>query len=238
MTTTDQHRLKVSGNQIVNQKGDTIYLRGFGLGGMLHMENFIDGYSGNEEAMREGLKNVMGERQYNLYFDTFLKSYFTEPDAAYIQSLGLNLVRIPINYHHFEDDMNPGVIKEEAFAYLDSVIARCARHKIYTIIDLHALPGSQNQHWHSDNPTHVASFWIHKEFQYRALHLWEVIAQRYKNDEWVAGYDLINEPADPTGERVFPYYKRLHDAIRKIDHDHILFLEGDNFFFNDTATTE
>jgi len=225
----NENWLRVSGDQIVNKKGDTVYLRGFGLGGMLHMENFIDGYPANEEAMREGLKKVLGEKKYNLYFDTFFKNYFTEPDAAYIQSLGLNLVRIPINYHLFEDDMNPRVIKEEAFAYLDSVIEICARHGIYTIIDLHALPGSQNQHWHSDNPTHVASFWIHKDFQDRALHLWEVIAERYKDQPWVAGYDLINEPADPTKEKLFPYYKRLRDAIQKIDPHHILFLEGDRF---------
>ena len=224
---TNENWLKVAGNQIVNQKGDTVYLRGFGLGGMLHMENFIDGYPANEEAMREGLKKVLGEKKYNLYFDTFLKNYFTEPDAAYIQRLGLNLIRIPINYHLFEDDMNPGVIKEDAFAYLDSVIEICARHQIYTIIDLHALPGAQNQHWHSDNPTHVASFWLQKDFQDRALHLWEVIAQRYKDQPWVAGYDLINEPADPTGEKLFPYYKRLRDAIEKVDPNHILFLEGD-----------
>ncbi|HEY4149676.1 MAG TPA: cellulase family glycosylhydrolase [Chitinophagaceae bacterium] len=229
MHSTGRHWLQVSGDRIVNQKGDTVYLRGFGLGGMLHMENFIDGYPANEEAMREGLKKLLGEKKYNLYFDTFLKSYFTEPDAAYIHSLGLNLVRIPINYHLFEDDMNPGVIKAGAFAYLDSVIARCARHQVYTIIDLHALPGAQNQHWHSDNPTHVASFWIYKEFQDRALHLWEVIARRYKNQPWVAGYDLINEPAEPTGKKLFPYYKRLRDAIRKVDNDHILFLEGDRY---------
>lgn len=229
MSSSNENFLKVSGDQIVNKKGDTVYLRGFGLGGMLHMENFIDGYPANEEAMREGLRNVLGENKYNLYFDEFLKSYFTEPDAEYIHSLGLNLVRIPINYHLFEDDMNPGVIKEGSFAYLDSVIERCARHQIYTIIDLHALPGSQNQHWHSDNPTHVASFWIHKDFQDRALHLWEVIAKRYKDQPWVAGYDLINEPAEPTGQKLFPYYKRLHDAIRKIDTDHILFLEGDKY---------
>ncbi|MFL5741965.1 MAG: glycoside hydrolase family 5 protein [Flavisolibacter sp.] len=222
-------RLRVSGNQIVNQKGETIYLRGFGLGGMLHMENFIDGYPANEETMREGLRKVLGEKKYQLYFDTFLKSYFTEADAAYIQSLGLNLVRIPVNYHLFEDDMNPGVMKQGAFKYLDSVIARCARHHIYTIIDLHALPGAQNQHWHSDNPTHVAFFWIHKDFQDRALHLWEVIAKKYKSQPWVAGYDLINEPADPSGEKLFPYYKRLRDAILKIDPDHILFLEGDRY---------
>ena len=224
-TSANWNWLKVSGDHIVNQKGETISLRGFGLGGMLHMENFIDGYPANEEAMREGLEKVMGEKQYNLYFDNFLKNYFTEQDAIYIQSLGLNLVRIPINYHLFEDDMNPRVIKLSAFAYLDSVIARCARHHVYTIIDLHALPGSQNQHWHSDNPTHVASFWIQKDFQDRALHLWQVIANRYRNQPWVAGYDLINEPADPSGEKLFAYYKRLRDAIRKVDADHILFLE-------------
>ncbi len=230
--------LHVSGDQIVNLKGDTVYLRGFGLGGMLHMENFIDGYPANEESMREGLKKVLGERKYNLYFDTFLKSYFTEPDAEYIQSLGLNLVRIPINYRLFEDDMNPGVIKEEAFKYLDRVIDLCAKHHIYTIIDLHALPGSQNQQWHSDNPTHVAMFWVYKDFQDRALHLWEAIAKHYRNQPWVAGYDLINEPADPSGEKLFPYYKRLRDAIRKIDSKHILFLEGNSYATDFSMFTE
>lgn len=229
MNKTDENWLKVSGDQIVNLKGDTIHLRGFGLGGMLHLENFIDGYPSNEETMREGLRNVLGEKKYNLFFDTFYKSYFTEPDAEYVHSLGLNLIRIPINYRLFEDDMNPGVIKESAFENLDRVIELCAKNQIYTIIDLHALPGSQNQHWHSDNPTHKAMFWIHKDFQDRALHLWEVIAERYKNQPWVAGYDLINEPAEPTGEKVFPYYKRLYDAIQKIDPNHILFLEGNTY---------
>ena len=73
---TDDNWLKVSGNQIVNQKGDTVYLRGFGLGGMLHMENFIDGYPANEESMREELMKVLGENKYNLFFDTFFKNYF------------------------------------------------------------------------------------------------------------------------------------------------------------------
>ena len=224
---TDENWLQVSGDQIVNQKGDTVYLRGFGLGGMLHMENFINGYPANEETMREGLLNVLGEKKYNLYFDTFLENYFTESDAEYIHSLGLNLVRISINYRLFEDDMNPRVIKEGAFDHLDRVIGLCAAHQIYTIIDLHALPGFQNQHWHSDNPTHRALFWEHKDFQDRVLYLWEAIAERYRDQPWVAGYDLINEPAEPTGEKVFPYYRRLKDAIRKIDPDHILFLEGD-----------
>jgi len=235
---TNENWLRVSSNQIVNQKGDTVYLRGFGLGGMFHMENFIDGYPANEETMREGLLKVLGEKKYNLFFETFLKSYFTEPDAEYIHGMGLNLVRIPINYHLFEDDMNPRVIKEGAFEHLDRAIELCAKYQIYTIIDLHALPGFQNQHWHSDNPTHKALFWKHKDFQDRALHLWEVIAERYKDQPWVAGYDLINEPADPSGEKVFPYYKRLHDAIRKIDPNHILFIEGNSYAKDFSMFTE
>ncbi|HLN20718.1 MAG TPA: glycoside hydrolase family 5 protein [Bacteroidales bacterium] len=226
---SDVNWLQVSGDQIVNQKGDTVCLRGFGLGGMLHMENFIDGYPANEQAMRQGLLEVMGKEKYDLYFKTFYESYFTEPDAQYINSLGLNLVRIPIHYRQFEDDMNPGVIKEESFKYLDNVIDLCAKYQIYTIIDLHALPGSQNQHWHSDNPTHKAFFWDFKDFQDRALNLWVAIADRYKDNPWVAGYDLINEPSDPTGERVFPYFKRLYEAIRTVDPNHIMFLEGNNY---------
>ncbi|MBK8476110.1 MAG: glycoside hydrolase family 5 protein [Opitutaceae bacterium] len=232
------HWLRVSSDHIVDPKGETVYLRGFGLGGMLHMENFINGYTGNEEAMREGLLEVLGEKKYNLFFETLLENYFTEPDAAYVQSLGLNLIRIPINYHLFEDDMNPRVIREEAFRHLDRVIDLCAKHGIYTIIDLHALPGFQNQHWHSDNPTHKALFWKHKDFQDRAVLLWEAIAKRYKDQPWVAGYDLINEPADPSGKALFPYYARLRDAVRKIDPKHILFLEGDRYAADFSAFTE
>jgi endoglucanase len=225
----NENFLKVSGNQIINQLGDTVYLRGFGLGGMLHLENFIDGYPANEEAMRQGLLKVLGEKKYKLFFREFYNNYFTEADAKYIHSLGLNLVRIPLNYRLFEDDMNPGVIKEECFEYLDRVIELCTKYKIYTIVDLHALPGAQNQHWHSDNPTHQAYFWVHKDFQDRVLRLWEVIAEHYKDQPWVAGYDLINEPADPTGEMVFPYYKRLYEAVRRVDPNHIMFIEGNKY---------
>jgi len=224
-----QSWLSVAGEKIVNQKSEVVYLRGFGLGGMLHMENFIDGYAGNENAVRDGLFKVLGKQRYDLFFNEFYKNYFTEEDAAYIESMGLNLIRIPINYHLFEDDMNPRVIKQEAFEHLDRVINLCKKHHIYTIIDLHALPGAQNQHWHSDNPTHHAFFWDHKDFQDRAVILWQAIATHYKNESWVAGYDLINEPADPSGEKIFPYYKRLYDAIRKIDPHHIMFLEGNRY---------
>ena len=221
--------LVVKGDKLVNGKGEVVRLRGFGLGGMLHMENFIDGYPGNEEAFREVLLKAMGRKKYDLFFDTFYKNYFTEADASYIASLGLNLVSIPVNYRLFEDDMNPRVINRIGFTHLDRVVKLCAEQGIYTIIDLHALPGYQNQHWHSDNPTHKALLWKHKDFQDRTVVIWEAIARHYRDQPWVAGYDLINEPADPTGEGVVPFFQRLRDAVRKIDPAHILFIEGNTY---------
>ncbi|HEX5000753.1 MAG TPA: glycoside hydrolase family 5 protein [Terriglobia bacterium] len=221
--------LSIRGSGLVNQKGESVTLKGFGLGGWMNMENFITGYPGNEEAQREAILAAIGPERYARFFDRFLEEFFGPGDAAFIQSLGLNLVRLPVNYRHFEDDMAPFELKEEGFKHLDRVIDLCARHGIYTIIDLHALPGYQNQHWHSDNPTHVALFWRHKQFQDRVVWLWEAFARRYRSNPWVAGYNLINEPADPTAQALMPVYRRLVDAIRAIDPDHILFLEGNRY---------
>ena len=192
--------LGIDGANIVDESGATVLLRGVGLGGWMNMENFITGYPGNEESWRAGLRAVLGEEKYALFFDRFLEYFFGDADAAYLHSLGLNLVRIAVNYRHFESDAAPLEIREEGFKHLDRAIEACARHEIYTIIDLHAVQGYQNQDWHSDNPTHRALLWTHEHFQQRAAHLWEVIANRYKGNRWVAGYNLMNEPNDPVGD--------------------------------------
>jgi endoglucanase len=225
----DTPLLHLSGNHIVDGQGNPVVLRGFGLGGWMNMENFITGYPANEEAQREAVRATLGEEKYQSFFDRFLEHFFTEGDARFIRSLGLNLLRLPVNYRHFEDDERPFEIKEEGFRHLDRVVELCAAQGIYTIIDLHALPGYQNQHWHSDNPTHKALLWRHKHFQDRTVNLWEHIAARYKGNPWVAGYNPINEPADPTEELLMPFYRRLYEAIRAVDPEHLIFLEGNRY---------
>ena len=138
-------------------------------------------------------------------------------------------MRIPVNYRHLESDARPFEIIEDGFRHLDRAIAAGGEHGIYTLIDLHALPGSQNQHWHSDNPTHRALFWEHRHFQDRVVGIWEAIADRYKGNPWVAGYNLMNEPADESRAVVGPFYERLSTAIREIDPEHILFFDGNTY---------
>jgi endoglucanase len=221
--------LKVQGSQVVDAEGQAVVLRGFGLGGWMNMENFITGYPAYEAGQRAVLREALGDEKYEFFFERFLEYFFEADDAQFIASLGLNLVRLPINYRHFESDDEPFVIKEEGFKHLDRVIELCAQQQIYTIIDLHAAPGYQNQDWHSDNPTHKAFFWEHKHFQDRVVHLWEALAAHYKGHPWVAGYNPLNEPGDVSEQKIAPFYNRIHGAIRAVDPEHILFLEGNRY---------
>ncbi|KAF3904722.1 Endoglucanase [Dactylellina cionopaga] len=221
--------LKVKGTDIVAQNGETVLLRGAGIGGWMNMENFISGYPGREYQIRNALNGVIGEEKSNYFFDKFLEYFFTESDAKFYKSLGLNCIRVPFNYRHFEDDMNPRVLKPEGFKHLDRLINICAEHGIYTILDLHTAPGGQNGDWHADVGHHVPEFWTHKDFQDRSIWLWEQLSTHYKDNTWIAGYNVLNEPTDPTHTRLQIWYDRVYDAIRAIDPDHILFLDGNTF---------
>jgi len=227
--TSSSPLLHVAGTELATADGTPVRLRGAGLGGWMNMENFITGYPANEEAMRTALRDVLGAERYELFFDRLLTVFFDEEDAELFASHGMNCLRLPVNYRHFEDDARPFEIREEGFAQLDRVVELCARHGIYTVIDLHALPGYQNHHWHSDNPTHLPFFWNHPHFQDRVVHLWEALARRYKDNPWVAGYNPINEPADESGKVLPAFYRRVVEAIRAIDPHHILFLDGNRY---------
>ncbi|MGW2146298.1 glycoside hydrolase family 5 protein [Nonomuraea bangladeshensis] len=221
--------LRVSGNHLVTPDDQPVRLRGVGLGGWMNMENFVTGFPANESSMRAAVRGVLGEERAELFFDRLLTSFFTERDAELLAGLGMNCVRIPVNYRHWESDERPFEIDPRGFRHLDRVIGLLGAHGIYSVIDLHALPGSQNQHWHSDNPTHVAAFWQHRHFQDRVVHLWEVLADHYRDNPWVAGYNPANEPADVTGQVIGPFYDRLVKAVRGADPHHVLFLDGNTY---------
>ena len=221
--------LRTSGPRVVTLDGEPVQLRGVGIGGWLNMENFITGYPSTESSHRKAMRNALGQRRYELFFDSFLTNFFGEQDAAFIASLGMNCVRIPVNYRHWEDDARPGELDPRGFAHLDRAIDACAAAGLYTAIDLHAAPGYQNHHWHSDNPFHKPLFWEHRHFQDRAVALWEAIAARYAGRPEVAGYNVLNEPADESNTALVAFYRRAIAAIRAVDERHMVFLDGNRY---------
>jgi hypothetical protein len=63
--------------------------------------------------------------------------------------------------------------------------------------------------------------------------LWTEIAKHYKDERWIAGYNPLNEPADPTKSpnagRLIGYYDSVIKAIRSVDPNHVLFLDGNTY---------
>ncbi|MFQ7172940.1 MAG: cellulase family glycosylhydrolase [Thomasclavelia ramosa] len=58
---------------------------------------------------------------------------------------------------------------------------------------------------------------MEKKKIFKTIKLWEAIAARYNGNEWVAGYDLLNEPGGALGTEQFEVYDRIYKAVRAID---------------------
>jgi aryl-phospho-beta-D-glucosidase BglC (GH1 family) len=237
--------LRVSGSHIVNASGKKLRLRGTCPGGWMNMEDFINGHPGAEHTLRAQMAEVLGPSKAQFFFDRLLDYFFNEDDVVFLKKAGATVVRIPLNYRHFEDDAAPFKYKEAGFALLDQVLRHCETHGLYVILDLHSAQGWQNVHWHSDNGSRISLFWEVPWYQDRYIALWQEFARRYKNRPVIAGYDVLNEPCSnnnrgdypwniyanfkPNWDRMNSLYRRLVTEVRKIDSRHIIFLEGDNY---------
>jgi len=59
------------------------------------------------------------------------------------------------------------------------------------------------------------------------IDIWTAIAQHFAGNPGVAAYDLINEPGGtPNSTTLWNMYDRMYDAIRAVDADHLITMEG------------
>ncbi len=237
--------LRVSGRHIVDAKGTRVRLRGTCPGGWMNMEDFINGHPGAEHTLRAQMAETLGPSKAQFFFERLLDHFFNEDDIIFLKHTGASVIRIPLNYRHFEDDAAPFKYKESGFSRLDQVLRHCENHGLYVILDLHSAQGWQNVHWHSDNANRISLLWTVTSYQDRYVALWQEFARRYANRPVIAGYDILNEPCSnneigdypwninanyrPRWDRINSLFRRVVTAIRKIDSRHIVFLEGDNY---------
>lgn len=176
------------------------------------------------EAMRQN-PNLTEENIDELY-RAYMDNYIRTSDIEEIAQLGFNTVRVPFSYLNLTYD---GIIwREDAFRYLDWVITQCKNNGLYVILDLHGGVGSQNQDHHSGDDAQF-NLYGNRENMDATIEIWKVLAERYKNEKTVAGYDLLNEPRNAEGQYAgkvqFDFYDELYKAIREIDCNHMILME-------------
>ena len=122
----------------------------------------------------------------------------------------------------------------KGFDMVDALLDWCQDNELYLILDLHAAPGGQGyDQGISDYDTSKPSLWESNENKQKMVALWGKLAERYKNEEWIGGYDILNEPNwNLSGNEIKNLYVQVTNAIRAHDTNHIIFIEG-NWFAND-----
>ena len=75
-------------------------------------------------------------------------------------------------------------------------------------------------------PNNLTEFWGNSSvYRDRFKILWREIAMRYKDEETVGGYDLINEPCPDSMESYRALIKETIETIRSVDGNHLINIE-------------
>lgn len=231
------------GPNILDASGKPVVLRGVGLGGWLMPEGYMlkiaapDG--GSPTSIRNQITALVGEQASNAFYAEYQKNYVKEADIKAIKEWGFDHIRLPFHYKVFYDPTTDQFL-EDGFDLLDDFIRWCKKYDLMIILDMHATPGAQN-HLNISDSDGTARLWTEPEpYQKQTIKIWEEFAIRYKDETQIIGYDLINEPVLPEGYNVAlfrKFYTDLIGAVRKIDTNHIMFVEGNWFATDFTGLT-
>jgi endoglucanase len=220
------------GMQIVDGAGKPIWLVGFGLGGWLVPEGYMLKTSGEKYdapiEIANGIVELVGAENAKKFWDAYTANYVAEKDMELIASWGVNSIRIPFSWRTVMNDQPPYAYKEEGLALLDQAVAWCEKYKMYAILDMHAAPGGQSKYNIAD-ATGEALLWDKPGiYQPLCIDIWKKLATRYSSNKWVIGYDLLNEPyGDGMADKALKdLYVRITRAIREVDGNHMIFIEG------------
>ena len=217
-----------SNQQLLDGQNNVIKLDGFNLGGWLNWEGWMWGGGFTpEKEINNSMVSIIGNSAMATFKDSVYKNFITRADIKKIAQLGFNVVRVPFNHTLLEDDLIPFVYKQSGWTILDSVLKWCEDYKVYAVLDLHSVPGGASSNYTSD-PDSI-TLWQSNFNKKRTVQIWKALAKRYRNRGIVAGYDLINEPNVSDNIDLITMYNTIMDTIRMVDHNHMLFLEGNNY---------
>jgi len=174
---------------------------------------------------------LIGEEDANKFWDSFRENYITKDDIHFIKSLGFNSIRIPFNWKLFITEYPERKSEGVGYALLDKAIKWCKEENLYVILDMHCAPGGQTGD-NIDDSFGYPFLFESPASQLQTIKIWRKLAEIYKDEPIVIGYDLLNEPIahyfdkDKLNLTLEPLYKRITESIREVDKNHIIFLGG------------
>jgi len=222
-----------AGRQIVLPDGSPLHLKGVNLGNWLVPEGYMFKFktASSPRRIETVLNQLVGPEEANKFWKRYRDAYITREDIHYIKSLGLNSVRVPFNARLFVLEEHPDVVLPTGLEMLRRVVDWCRLEGLYVILDMHCAPGGQTGD-NIDDSFGYPFLFESPEAERLATAVWTSIAQAFKEEPVVIGYDLLNEPIPHFFDKekfnplLEPLFQRMTKAIRAVDTNHLLFLGG------------
>ncbi|HEY6953655.1 MAG TPA: cellulase family glycosylhydrolase [Flavisolibacter sp.] len=222
------------GKNVMLPDGKPFIMRGTNTGNWLVPEGYMFKFKevNSPRLINQALSELIGQSAVDSFWNTYLASYITADDIHYMKSIGMNSIRVPFNFRLFTSEKYLGETNpNHGFEILDKLISWCKKEQLYVLLDMHCAPGGQTGDNIDDGEGYPFLFESEKDQQLTA-DIWKRIASRYKNETIILGYDLLNEPiatyfkADHFNPKLEGVYKRITNAIRQVDMNHLIFLGG------------
>lgn len=225
--------VSVNGKDFIAPDGKALALKGINLGNWLLPEGYMFEFhrTSSPILIHTLISQLIGENEGRKFWKSFQDNYITREDIGFIKRSGFNSIRVPFNYRLFVSESDPRNLEGVGYELLDRVVGWCKTEGLYIVLDMHAAPGGQTGDNIDDSYGYPFLF-DDAEDQDLTAKIWGKLAQRYKNEPAILGYDLLNEPIahffdkDELNPKLEPLYKKITAEIRKTDKNHIIILGG------------
>ncbi|MDO4163895.1 MAG: glycoside hydrolase family 5 protein [Bacteroides sp.] len=227
--------IRIQGQDLIKPDGSKLFIMGTNLGNWLNPEGYMFRFSKTNSArfINEMFCQLVGPDFAAEFWKAFKDNYVTREDIRFIKQTGANTIRLPFHYKLFTDEDYMGLTAaQDGFARIDSLVEWCRESDLYLILDMHDAPGGQT----GDNIDDSYGYpWLFDSPASQTLYcdIWQRIAERYKDEPVILGYELFNEPIAPyfsnmeeLNGKLEEVYKQGVAAIRKADTNHIILLGG------------
>ncbi len=146
------------------------------------------------------------------YDDEHFDKFITEKDIENIASLGLDHIRVPVDYDVFMKEVaDTDLINEKGMSHIDDCVGWCQKHGLNMILDLHKAKGYM---FDSQAVSDADRFFMDDMLQETFYETWEMFAQRYGKHSGMLAFELLNEIVNPDYEEKWNEIATV--AIRRI----------------------
>lgn len=217
-----------NGQEIIHPNGEHFQIKGANVSCWLYQENYVlGGAQTAQKVTSEKISKLIGKKAYLEYIKKMMDSFLQEEDIKLMKRMGVNCVRLGFDAVLFESDST----KNWFFQSIDRLLPAFNKYDIAILPIMMIPPKAPDKLWCTGYTKGDIMLWDSPEAKKRTIEIWSEIADYYKNEKMILGYDLIGEPAieKKREKEIVELYRDISEAIRKKDTNHMIVYEGNNY---------